>query len=359
MVVIGLASMTLRAANYFVDAAGGNDVNGGTSSNAAWQSLAKVNATTFSPGDAILFKSGGSWTGQLNPKGSGATNNPIVINSYGAGAKPKIDGNGVATFGAVYLFNQRFWEINNLEVVNDGAADATRCGIFLCASNYGTVHHLYVRNCDVHNIRGTVGSDSCTSCKRTGGIMVYTIEDGAVATRFNDVRIEGCTITSVRSTGIMGCDNGTSRSDYPGTTAWNARKITNFIIRSNVVSDVAKNGIIMRLCDESCLVERNICFDTAMLTTGNTMFTAGCRGTVFQYNEGYRNRAGAPTGDHDGSMYDADLRSPGIIFQYSYSHDNAHGLYWNYSSDAEDGIIVRYNISQNDQGDVTSLFQAS
>jgi hypothetical protein len=45
---------------------------------------------------------------------------------------------------------------------------------------------------------------------------------------------------------------------------------------------------------------------------------------VFQYNEGYLNR----TTDFDGSLYDADPQSPGCIFQYSYRHDNNHGLYW-------------------------------
>ncbi len=78
-----------------MDSAAGNDSNNGTSTSTPWQTLTKVNATTFAPGDSILFKAGASWTGSLNPKGSGNSGNPIVINSYGAGAKPVIDGNGV------------------------------------------------------------------------------------------------------------------------------------------------------------------------------------------------------------------------------------------------------------------------
>ena len=38
----------------------------------AWASLSKVDATTFQPGDRILFRDGDSWTGQLWPKGSGS-----------------------------------------------------------------------------------------------------------------------------------------------------------------------------------------------------------------------------------------------------------------------------------------------
>jgi hypothetical protein len=67
---------------------------------------------------------------------------------------------------------------------------------------------------------------------------------------------------------------------------------------------------------------------------------------VFQYNEGYLNR----TTDFDGSLYDADIQSPGCVFQYSYSHDNNHGLYWQCTDAADSNVIVRYNISQNDKG---------
>ncbi|KHF29273.1 hypothetical protein VQ056_12095 [Paenibacillus sp. JTLBN-2024] len=43
---------------YYVDSLGGDDGNSGTSENSAWKSLDKVNATTFAPGDKILFKAG-------------------------------------------------------------------------------------------------------------------------------------------------------------------------------------------------------------------------------------------------------------------------------------------------------------
>ena len=38
------------------------------------------------------------------------------------------------------------------------------------------------------------------------------------------------------------------------------------------------------------------------------------------------------------------------IFQYSYSHDNAHGLFWVCTTKQDSGVICRYNISQNDRG---------
>ena len=68
------AAAFARAASgttYYVDP-DGNDDNSGTSPTSAWKTLAKVDSTTFRPGDQILFKSGGSWIGTLQPKGSGS-----------------------------------------------------------------------------------------------------------------------------------------------------------------------------------------------------------------------------------------------------------------------------------------------
>ena len=360
--VLFALAMHCGAATYYVDSAGGNDANSGTATNAAWQSVAKVNATTFAPGDVILFKAGGSWLGSLNPKGSGTAGNAIVIDRYGDGNKPLIDGNGVngtgtTGGGAVFLYNQQYWEINHLEIVNDAVSDGERRGIHIAAANFGTVNHIHIKNCNIHDIRGRLSvTDGDLIAKRTGGIIVEVISDSPVATRFNDVLIEGNTITTVRNQGIVAAGNRSGQSDFPLTPAWNTRRASNLIIRSNTISDVTKNALILRLADNTCLVEWNVCFNTATLDTGNTMFTAACDGVIFQFNEGYENHAG-PLGDHDGSLYDADLRSTSITFQYSYSHDNAHGLFWQYpsASGPNSNIVVRYNISRNDRGNIFSF----
>ncbi len=345
--VLAVLRVSAHGAAYYVDSSGGNDANNGTSQATAWKTLTKVNAKTFLPGDSIFFKAGGNWTGQLHPKGSGATNNPIVIDLYGTGPKPVINANGATGNGAVYLYSQEYWEINNLEVINDAATGGDRRGVYLAADNCGTMHHLYVRNCYIHNIKGIVDQASAAA-KRTGGIIVETVSDTTIPTRFDDILIENCVISTVDNQGIA-LNNKVSVGDYPGTAAWEARKFTRVVIRGNSINDVAKNAMIIRLTDETGLIEHNVCWDTAFRAlTGNTIFSRSCRGTVFQYNEGYLNR----TTDYDGSLYDADLQSPGCIFQYSYSHDNNHGLFWQCTDPADTNIVVRYNISQNDKGSI-------
>ncbi|MEI6555153.1 MAG: T9SS type A sorting domain-containing protein [Paludibacter sp.] len=337
-------SINLFSKNYYVDAVGGNDSNNGNSISAAWKSLTKVNATTYAAGDSILFKSGCTWTGQLYPKGSGSLGSPIIINKYGEGNLPYIDGAGMTGTGVLYLYNQQYWEINNLEIVNDAASGGDRRGVRIEIIDYGTANHIYLKNLFVHNIKGSVGQ--ARSNKRTGGIGFGIVSVANKESHFNDILVDGCNIQTCDNQGlIFECVSGDGFQ--PGSAEWNSMKITKAIVRNNTISNISKNAMIIRLFDGG-VVEHNLCFNSANGITGNTIFTAGCLNTVFQFNEGYSNNSP----DYDGSLYDADLRSPGTIWQYSYSHDNAHGLFWNCTVQEDDSLICRYNISQNDHGNI-------
>ncbi|NVO20851.1 MAG: DNRLRE domain-containing protein [Bacteroidetes bacterium] len=329
---------------YYIDALNGSDGNTGLSEVTAWKTLTKVNATTFSANNRILFKAGQVWTGRLYPKGSGSAGFPIIIDMYGSGNKPLIDGNGMTGTGVVYLYNQQYWEINNLEVTNDAAVGDDRRGVRIEAENYGTANHIYLRNLNIHNIKGSIGQNR--SDKRTSGIGYAIVDASTTDTHFNDILVENCVITSCDNQGII-TECVTDDGFDPYTPQWNAIKITNAVIRNNTISDISKNAMIIRLF-EGGVVEHNVCFNTATAITGNTIFSASCSGTVFQYNEGYNNLSP----DYDGSLYDADLRSPNTYWQYSYSHDNAHGLFWTCTVQADVNVVCRYNISQNDHGNI-------
>lgn len=338
----------VQAANYYIDNIAGNDNNSGKSQTLAWKSLTKVNATTFQPGDSILFKSGGVWVGRLYPRGSGAAGRPIVIDQYGNGGRPLIDGNGMTGTGVVYLYNQAYWEINNLEITNNAATEGDRRGVRIeINEGIGVVNHIYLRNLHIHHIKGRVGQER--SHKRTSGVgfAVLTAKNGEA--RFNDILVEDCLIHDCENQGIITeCVSGDGV--YPRTPEWNRMRITNARIRNNTIYNISKNAMIIRLFDGG-VVENNVCYNTANGITGNTMFTCACDGTIFQFNEGYLNNSP----DADGSMYDADLRSPNTIWQYSYSHDNAHGLFWNCTVQEDANLICRYNISQNDKGIIFCL----
>lgn len=334
--------LLLHSAVYFVDNVYGKDSYSGLSPEKAWQSLEQVNAQIFVPGDLILFKSGGFWRGQLAPKGSGDAQKPIRISSYGDGLPPLIDGGGIEGTGVLRLYNQSYWEIEGLEITNFATVPGDRRGIEIKAANSGLIQHIHLKNLIIHDIKGIVGNS--LTAKKTAGIYIAVTDDSEKSTRFHNILISNCEIYNIQNQGIV-TNNEVTHADYPGTDAWHRRKFTGLIIRNNIVHHISKNAMIVRLA-EGGLVEHNLCYETALGITGNTIFSRSSRNTVFQYNEGFSNRSI----DYDGSLYDPDYSSPGTIWQYSYSHDNAHGLLWVCTTDTDRDIEVRYNLSVNDRG---------
>lgn len=405
-------------ATYFIDSVGGSNTNSGTTINTPWQDLSKLNNITISPGSTINLKSGSVWNGQqLKFLGSGVAAGPIVVDKYGSGAKPILNGVGLTGEGVVYLYNQDNIEINNLEITNypplvapntnpdqiffigisekgdpnavppipdktGNPLGADRRGVMVALDNFGTANHIYLKNLDIHHIKGQLGNGTTVwngaIPKRTGGIFFTVLgntELPSSKSRFNDVLIDGCNINYCENQGLAldnewnvyypGGQNSIVPADVTEYNNWYDRRYSNVKISNNVIHHIGKNAMIIRCTDETGLIERNVCYETAVGTTGNTMFTARAKGTVFQYNEGSFNRATTQRvdpGNIDGCMYDPDFGSVGIIFQYSYSHDNSDGIYWgcntrgganNTSGKADPGDVgctLRYCISQNDNG---------
>ncbi len=85
------------AGSYYVDSVAGNDNNAGTSSGAPWKNLTKATSRTYQPGDKILLKRGSLWRQMLVVPSSGSAAAPIVIEAYGAGARPDIRGADLLT----------------------------------------------------------------------------------------------------------------------------------------------------------------------------------------------------------------------------------------------------------------------
>ncbi len=304
-------------ANYYIDPAG-NDKNNGLSPSAAWKTLAKLNSVEFQKSDSILFAAGGIWTGQLKPKGSGVKGRPIVVDTYGSGNLPIINGNGLLGEAVIYLYRLSYWEINNLEITNKASSGGDRRGIQVV----GPYTHVHLKGLKIHDVKGIVGQSY--EAKGTGAI--------AFTGSGNDILVDNCTIYSIDNTGIYTAGS----------------KFQNVRFSNNTISDIAKNAIILRRCDSTCVVERNIVFNTALRAgTGNMIFSAGCDGSIFQFNEGYLNKA---TGNYDGSLYDLDIDGgSNTKWQYSYSHDNNYGFMWFPSEATDTGVVVRYNVSQNDK----------
>lgn len=329
---------------FYVDSVNGNDNNSGISEKAPWKTLEKINAATFIPGDRILLKSGSCFTGQLFPKGSGSAGNPIVIDIYSSGPKPVINGNGGDS--AFYLYNQQYWEIRNIEIVNNGDKPGSRKGIHIVGKNCGTLEHFRLINLVIHDVKGN--NEFSAEGKATGGIMFDIPEYDSVKTKFNDVLIEGCTVYNSDRTGIYAFSGWWRASD--------SFRSGGLVIRNNDIYDIGGDGIIVIGFDKST-IEYNVLHDCNSRSGSYAvgMFPFGCDDTVMQYNEVYNTRT-----QQDGQAFDVDFNTSRTVVQYNYSHDNEGGFLLicrpgsekdAYNRDA----VIRYNISQNDGRAVLNL----
>lgn len=79
-----LGPTTASAATFYVSPSG-SDSSSGTTASTPWRTLAKVNATTLAPGDQVLFEGGQTFSGELDPNGSGTEGSSTTYGSYGAG----------------------------------------------------------------------------------------------------------------------------------------------------------------------------------------------------------------------------------------------------------------------------------
>lgn len=349
-----------EATIYYVDSMMGNDINDGMSEKTAWKSLKRLNESEFKPGTKILFKRGSVWNGQFRPKGSGVPGTPIIVDVYGEGAKPIINGQGVSNKdtgniiaeGAVHLYNVEYWEINNLEVTNNGSVidkAMNRAGIMVYAGGFGEMNHIYIKNCYVHDV-----NTDCKGQKLSGGVLILgdtRDEKGretGIKTTIDDVIVDGCHIKNVAIEGLR-----TKTYDKGQNTPTGDRRNSNVVFKNNLIEDIHGDGIVISEIAKGGLVEKNIIRRHS--TCPATLNYAGCwvwntDSVLLQYNE----VCDGVNGYNDGEAFDFDIGAANTVYQYNYSHNNKGGLLLT-MQDAGENNVFRYNISQND-GNGCELF---
>lgn len=319
-----------------------------------WNELSQVNAHTFQPGDSILLKRGSTCTGeQLFPKGSGAEGRPVTVDTYGTGAKPKLAGAGQVT-DVVRLADQQFWEIRNLDISNKGAAADTRRGVHVTRSDSGTGSHYVLSGLDIHDVNGnrTKKDDDASA-----GIF-FEVLGHTKASKFDDVAVVDNTVRTVDRYGIHFWTRWMQREELnnPNCGAecgeWTPQ--TNVVIRGNSVSDIGGDAIVPHHT-EGALVEYNKV--DGFREREPEQCAAGIWGwntnrALYQHNEVSGGKSTC-----DGQGLDLDESNIGTVYQYNYSHDNEGGflLLCNGEGSRTDGNIVRYNISQNDGGQLIDV----
>ncbi len=237
------ATTTSSGTTYYVSSAHGDDANAGTSENAPWKSLTKVNdiASDLGPGDSVLLEYGSEFNDQyLHIKDTaGNADAPITISAYGDAdeGKPVIASNGVkgsqweqdyrANVGnhknkgtvstTLLLKDVSYITVSNLEITNDDAdvydpidtwkwtdtpdSDGTkldrsasrmdRTGVAGIAENGATMSNVTLDNLYIHDVDGNIYNKHMAN----GGIYFmahYPMENTSAET---DVSAQGARLT--------------------------------------------------------------------------------------------------------------------------------------------------------------------
>jgi hypothetical protein len=225
------------AATYYVDCAAGADNRAGASPESAWRTPAKVSATTFAPGDSILFRRGVRCEGSLWPKGSGENGRVIRIDAYGEGPLPILS--APQAEAAVKLFDQQYWEIENLEI-----SGGNPYGVFIGAGGTATsLKHFVLRNLVVHDVSGNVRQ------KSSGLVVIAASGDVAL----EDITVDG--VTAFRTSQWAGIFISGGRT-----------RARNVAVRNCIVHDVAGDGIVIFLA-ENGRIEKSAAWHTGLQET--------------------------------------------------------------------------------------------
>jgi hypothetical protein len=327
-----LSAFPVSAATYYLDTDGGSDAASGTSPAEAWASLAKASSWSYGPGDQILLQSGDSFSGKLFlVQQAGASGNPIVVASYGAGPRPVIDASGY--IAGVHIRNSQHIEVRDLEITGnggamvDGSPEGYRYGVYADCPWAGSINDLTFDNLHIHDIYPNVGtsSEGATPTTYMGSGIGVNGQDRDLS---NHIVVRNCLIERV---GFKAID----------------LKLASFVeILDNELLDIGgpviQPGRVNDLVVRGNLVDGSGSFsDPRMHGRGSGIWPWTCERVLIEKNTfmGARGRA-----DSCGIHIDFNCRD--VVVQYNLSIDNAGGfieiLGNNYN------CTYRYNISIND-----------
>ena len=317
-------------ATYYLDCSATKNGNGTQAS--PWNSLLSVNAFTFLPGDHFLLNRGTVCNGALTPQGSGAANAPIVIDAYGTGPQPVIDGGSAQA--ALTLFNQQYWEIYNLEITGGNLY-----GVYVSGNTPNTsINHIYLTNLNVHGA-------TYTSTKRADSGEVF-ISANAAGQILNDVLIDGVTAhDSHVSEGIF-VSAGGAWIQMNGVSQPLGSNVT---VQNSTAHDIYGDGILISELNNG-LLQMNVVYNSGLCPncTGSTpvgLWEWYCHTCTVQNNESYANQSWGG----DGGDFDIDYYNNNNVVQYNYGHDSAGYCVAFFGAGGSVSLdnVFRYNVCSN------------
>lgn len=326
-----LMSTSLHAKTYYVSCKG-SDANKGTSPELAWASIEKVNSARLDPGDKILFQGGCSFEGSIffGVEVKGTAEMPIQLGSYGSGR-------AIISSGSSYglkIYNTSGFKVFNIIFKGAGRTDNNASGI-----------DVYMDLADTRLSYILIDSVEVSGYHKPG----ISIGSWKGASGFDDVTITNSLVHDNGDAGISSFAEAVlgHRNMY---VAYN--KVYNNAGLPEKTNLHSGNGIVLGGVD-GATIEYCEAYNNGWLNAWRDGGPVGiwgwhCNNLVIQYNESHHNKTG--TGK-DGGGFDLDGGCTNCVMQYNYSHDNEGPGYliaqYFYAPPMK-GIVVRYNISEND-----------
>jgi len=284
--------------SYFIDCSAAADGDG--TETGPWNSLGAAEAHTFAAGDRVALARGTVCQGSFAPKGSGSAGHVIRLTAYGHGARPRIVAPARAR-QVLLLFNQEYWQIDSLDL-----SGANTYGVFV-SGDKGTLHHLYLKNLNVHDVYGD------TFKNKDNGLVV--VGPSSIDVFFDDVSIDGVDAEHTNQwAGILvGGGSFAYRDDAPLNS--------NVHIRNSTVHDVFGDGIVL-FRDRQSRIESSAAWLIGMQTTRdvgtpNAIWTWTCTDCTVADNEAYLTDSPGV----DGGAYDIDWNNHNNVVSGNYAHD--------------------------------------
>ncbi|HLL22034.1 MAG TPA: right-handed parallel beta-helix repeat-containing protein [Kofleriaceae bacterium] len=323
------------AADYYVSATGDNTGPGTLAQ--PWQTIARINTTSFAPGDRIFFAGGQTFSGTIYLDATDASTaiHPIVIGSYGTGrATISVVSNNHAGF---YAYNVAGLDIENLIFTGPGASVSNAGGIAFYADVAGNVKldRIKINNVEASGFSFgiTIGSWNGATGYKNVSITNSLVHDNAKAG-----------LTTYAFTNVT---NAHENVHVDNVDAYNQTGLAGF-------QDPTGSGIVIGGVNGG-VVEHCAAWNNGALNTYHAgpvgIWTYNSNNIVIQYNEAYGNRTNRAAGGGDGGGFDIDGGVTNSVLQYNYAHDNdgAGFLLAQYGgAPAFSNNVIRYNISVND-----------
>lgn len=321
-----LCALAGSGVTYYIDSVSGSDSNSGLTEGSALASASPLYGKTFSAGDSILFRRGGSYDLEFALLGSGTEDEPINIGAYGdeSSALPLLTTSGTGC--VLTLHDVSYWTVSDLDIT---APDGT--GVLVDFAQT-VVTGITLKGLSIHNVRDTASKTYLAQKNAPLRLQGKAETDGAC---LDGVTVDGCEVYD-SGYGINLSGNSENTAEKP--------RNRNVTIENCHIHDTIDDGLLMM--DTSGLEVNNCAVIRCSMST--LYYTAPCWFTRADHAVMENCEVAGSENWMDGMSVDFDDNTSNATVQYLYSHDNVH-FFWSclWTTDQHDNTI-RYCLSVND-----------